>query len=108
MYKYKTLAANHEFKRVYTRGTSFVHPLLVTYILKNNKGITRIGITATKKIGKAVQRNRARRVIKAAIIELENEIPQGYDIILVARAKTTQVKMQEVLKVLKKHLQKLN
>lgn len=107
MYKYGTLVNNHEFKRVYNRGGSSVHPLLVTYIFKNNKGITRIGLTATKKIGKAVERNRARRVIKAAIAELKREIPPGYDIVFVARAKTTTVKMQDVLKVLEKHLQNL-
>lgn len=107
MYKYKALAANRDFKRVYAKGSSLVHPLLVTYYIKNNRGAARMGITTTKKIGKACKRNRARRLIKAAIHELEQGLPAGYDIIFVARTRTTTVKMQDVLAALKKHVQQI-
>ena len=65
--RYKTLTRNNEFSRAYARGKSFVHPHLVLYVNKNRKGTTRVGLTATKKIGKAVTRNRARRVMRAAL-----------------------------------------
>lgn len=51
---------NKEFSRIYARGKSYVHPNLVLYVAKNRLGYTRIGLTATKKVGHAVQRNRAR------------------------------------------------
>ena len=41
-----------------------VSPVVVTYVLKNRAGTVRVGITTSKKIGGAVQRNRARRVIR--------------------------------------------
>ena len=51
MNKRTTLKLNKEFKRLYFRGKSAVHPLLVTYAIKNRLGRNRIGITVTKKIG---------------------------------------------------------
>ena len=74
-----TLKEKREFSRAYKRGRSFVSPLLVTYVIKNNSNNLRYGITTGKKIGKAVQRNRARRVIRAAFYMLEGNLKQGYD-----------------------------
>ena len=61
--RYRTLTKNKEFSRIYARGKSYVHPNLVLYVAKNRLGYTRIGLTATKKVGHAVQRNRARRIM---------------------------------------------
>ena len=67
--RYRPIRRNSEFGRVYARGKSYVNPGLVMYVLKTRSKKTRVGLTATKKIGHAVQRNRARRVMKAAIDE---------------------------------------
>ena len=67
--RYRPIRRNSEFGRVYARGKSYVNPALVLYVLKTRGRNTRVGLTATKKIGHAVQRNRARRVMKAAIDE---------------------------------------
>ena len=99
---YLTFNQNYQFKTVYGRGKNYVFPSVVVYIKKNNKGINRIGITVSKKIGCAVKRNRARRIIVAAFRELQNELGVGYDIVFVGRAKTTICKMQEVKKYMSK------
>ena len=52
---------------------------MVLYVAKNRLGHTRIGLTATKKVGKAVQRNRARRVMRAALSEHLAADVGGYD-----------------------------
>ena len=57
--KYRVLNKNREFTRLYARGKSYVHPHLVLYVAKNRLGVTRVGLTATKKVGGAVQRNRS-------------------------------------------------
>ena len=101
-----TLNENKDFRRIYARGRSAVHPILVTYLLKNRTGSSRYGITASKKIGKAVQRNRARRIIKAAIRQQPN-LPEGYDFIFVARAKTTKAKSTDIFYVMKKQIKML-
>ena len=98
MPKVQKLKQNSDFRRSYGRGKSFSEPALVTYVLKNNRaGVCRYGITTGKKIGNAVKRNRARRVIRAAYSVLEPRIDGCYDIVFVARTRTTYVKMQEVL-----------
>ena len=98
--RYRTLTKNKEFSRIYARGKRYVHPNLVLYVAKNRLGYTRIGLTATKKVGLAVQRNRARRIMRAALSELLSDYIGGYDIILVARARTPYMKSPQLSKTL--------
>jgi len=94
--KSKTLKENKDFRRLYYRGKSTASPCLVSYVMKNRFGETRVGITSGKKIGNAVKRNRARRVIRAAFSCFEGNLNGAYDIVFVARTKTSTVKMQQV------------
>ncbi len=96
MSKILTLKENRDFKRLYRSKTSFVSPTLVTYLIRNNSGTVRYGITTGKKIGNAVKRSRARRVIRAAFREIYPEISQGCDVVFVARGKTPYVKSTKV------------
>jgi ribonuclease P protein component len=105
--KSNTLKENKDFRRLYYRGKSEASPCLVTYVMKSRRRETRIGITSGKKIGGAVQRNRARRVIRAAFSEVEGRIIGNFDIVFVARTKTTEVKMQKVLSEMEKQLKSL-
>lgn len=100
--RYRTICKNKEFTRVYARGKSYVHPQLVLYVAKNRAGHTRIGLTATKKVGCAVLRNRARRVMRAALAEHLPADIGGYDIILVARSQTPRLKSTQVSRTLAK------
>ena len=105
--KSKTLNENKDFRRLYYRGKSQASPCLVTYVSKSRGNETRIGITSGKKIGNAVKRNRARRVIRAAYSVLEPRIDGCYDIVFVARTRTTVVKSQAVEKAMLEHMQAL-
>ncbi|MEG0894478.1 MAG: ribonuclease P protein component [Oscillospiraceae bacterium] len=98
-----TLKLNKEFKRAYYRGSFKSHPLLTTYMVKNNK--VRYGITTSKKIGIAVNRNRARRIIRQAFKELcnENFVKKG-DYVFVARSETVKSKSNIIKEVMKKQL----
>ena len=108
MKTYAVLNRNGDFVRLYKRGKSSVHPLLVTYTTGNRRGLQRVGITSGKKIGGAVQRNRARRVIRAAFRQLRPRmVPTGWDIVFVARSQTCTCSMQQVLRVMEKQLTKL-
>lgn len=95
---------NNEFRRIYTKGKSYVDPVLVTYVTRGKETELKIGITAAKKVGNAVKRNRARRLIKAAYTLLEPNLKKGYKIIFVARAMTPGCKMQKIYKAMEKHL----
>ncbi len=102
--RYRPIRRNSEFSRCYARGKSYVHPHVVLYVLKNRSGRTRVGLTATKKIGGAVQRNRARRVMRAAIAEHLDYNIGGYDLVFVARAQTTRIKSTQLSKTVAKLL----
>ncbi len=100
--RYRPICRNGEFSRVYTRGKSYVTPQLVMYVLKKKSGRTRVGLTATKKVGCAVKRNRARRVMRAAIAEhLDPDIGR-YDLVFVARRMTPGLKTQQVSRAVAK------
>lgn len=99
------LCKNHEFRRVYAKGKSYVSPALVTYVLKNRRGVLRVGITTSKKTGNAVRRNRSRRVIREAFRQLLPEVKLGCDLVFVARGRTPYVKSTEVRRQMERHLQ---
>ncbi len=91
---------NRDFRRIYTRGKSYVSPVLVTYVLKNRSNNVRIGITTGKKTGNAVKRNRSRRVIREAFRLMAPKVQAGYDFIFVARGKTPFVKSTDVYRAM--------
>ena len=103
MSRFATLNSNTDFRRAYGRGKAYTNPALVTYVIKTRAGICRIGITTSKKIGNAVQRNRARRVIRAAFLS-QGELQGGYDIVFVARTKTVFKKSTEISAVMRSQL----
>ena len=99
------LNKNFEFKRAYRRGKSIVCPAVVVYALPQRLHCVRVGITASKKLGCAVDRNRARRVIKAAFAPLKSNIVGSYDIVLVCRSQAVAVKSDVVGRQLKAALE---
>lgn len=104
MDKIVPICKNHEFRRVYARGKSYVTPLVVVYALKNRGRQVRVGITTSKKVGNAVARNRSRRVIREAYRQLAPRAAGGWDLVLVARGRTPQAKSTQVRRHLEKQL----
>lgn len=98
------LKENREFRRAYNRGKVFVTPYAVIYVTKNRTGDVRLGITAGKKIGKAVKRNRAKRVITAAFRTVLPQICDGLDFVIVARTRILNVKSTELALIFEKTL----
>lgn len=105
--KSQTLKENKDFRRLYYRGKSKAGACLVTYAMKSREGKCRYGITTSKKIGKAVERNRSKRVIRAAYALLEDKISGSWDFVFVARTRTSSVKMQRVYFEMEKQLKAL-
>ena len=100
-----SLKLNHIFRRLYhTSGQADSY--LVLYARKNRSAYNRVGITASKKLGHAVVRNRARRVMRAALAAHLPENVGSVDIVLVARAQTARLKSTQLEKTLSKLLAK--
>lgn len=85
MKKTKTLKLNKEFKRLYYRGKSCVCRNLVVYCMKNRYAENRIGITCSKNIGKAVVRNRLKRLVRESYRLMRTDCREGYDFVFVVR-----------------------
>ncbi len=108
MNKVKILKENRDFHRLYRRGKSSVTPELVIYFSKNRNNETRFGITTGKKIGNAVKRNRARRIIRAAFYEVSETLKGNYDFVFVARGKTPYLKSMDIKKAMYKAFKESN
>ena len=90
--RYRPICRNIEYARVYRRGKSYVAPQLVLYVCKNRLAAPGGALRPPKRWGHAVQRNRARRVMRAAAAAHLPYDVGGYDLIFVARAATARVK----------------
>jgi ribonuclease P protein component len=82
------LTRRGEFLKVASRGRKAARPGLVLQALPQPEGALRVGFTATKKLGNAVTRNRAKRRLREAARLTLAEGPAGYDLVLIAREGT--------------------
>jgi ribonuclease P protein component len=92
---------NKEFRRMYGKGKCLVDPALVTYLIRSGRKDFRLGITCGKKVGGAVQRNRARRLICAAYREVIKEIKYPIDVVFVARSRILTLKSTDVASIMR-------
>ncbi len=104
--KFDKLKNTKEFSQVYKRGKSIVTKNIVMYYKKNGTEINRLGISVSKKVGKAVVRNRVKRLIKEAF-RIQENIVGGYDIIFVARVRMKFANMKIVNKEIKRLVKNL-
>ena len=84
----ESLVLNTQFKKLYRKGKSSVLPSVVVYAKPNGLKHNRLGITVSKKLGKAVIRNRAKRRLREVFRLTSAQMAQGYDFVLVARGRT--------------------
>lgn len=96
MKKTTALKLNKNFRFLYYKGGSEVSKSLVFYFKKNRLRTNRLGITVSKKVGKAVTRNRVRRLIKENYRHREEKIKDGYDIVIVARTRAASIGYWEI------------
>ena len=81
-----SLKLNHIFRRLY-KSAAQANSYLVLYCRPNHTGTNRVGVTVSKKLGKAVIRNRVRRRLREVYRLNENQFVPGYDIVVVARSR---------------------
>ena len=80
------LNQNADFQRLYRSGAFCSLGSALLYVRPNKLPYNRLGITAGKKIGNAVKRNRAKRIIREAYRAAEPQLPIGIDLVVVARS----------------------
>lgn len=90
------LTRSTDIQRVQRFGKSYAHPLMVLKTLASELPGFRLGIIAGRLVGGAVRRNRAKRLMRAAIRPLFPDINPGWDIILIARKTLFEASMLEI------------
>jgi ribonuclease P protein component len=85
MRRNQRLRRPEQFQRVRREGTSWPHPFFVLNAARNRVGRTRCGVVVGKQLGKAHDRNRAKRRVREAIRLLYDNIVPGYDLVFVVR-----------------------
>lgn len=79
------LRRGSDIDRVRSRGKSWSSRLLVLAVLPNHLGHNRYGFAVGKRVGGAVERNRAKRLMREAIRNRDADLMQGHDLLLIAR-----------------------
>jgi ribonuclease P protein component len=94
------LKKSADFQRVRRLGKAIAHPFVVVLYLPNQSEHIRFGIAAGKTVGNAVARNRAKRILRAAVQAQIPQIKPGVDCVLIARPpilKTNSTQLEEIL-----------
>jgi ribonuclease P protein component len=74
-----------DFQAVYDRRRSAADGTLVVYARENGLAYSRVGLSVSRKLGAAVRRNRIRRLLREAYRLSKEEVPVGYDLVLIPR-----------------------
>ena len=81
----ESLKKNRDFQSVYRKGKPYGNKYLVMYLLANDLGRSRVGISVSKKVGNSIIRHHLTRLIRESYRLHEEQFQCGYDIVIIAR-----------------------
>ncbi len=96
MNKDESLRNNSDFRKVYDNGKSFANRYLVMFFLENNIKFNRVGFSVTKKLGKAVVRNKVKRRMKESYRLNSTQFKKGYDIVFLSRVNAKNANYKQI------------
>ena len=89
---------NKDFRRLYRSGKSEAGGFVVVYAKPNKLGINRVGFTVGKQLGKALVRNRTKRLMRESLRLMEDRLNVGYDMVIVARNRAADKTYEQISK----------
>ena len=101
------LQKRYEFKRAQLSGRRIHTPHFLIVVLPNAVQNTRLGITVTKKVGTAVQRNRIKRVVREVFRRNRELFPASHDLVFIAKRGATEIDYSSLLNELERASRKL-
>lgn len=118
--KYTTLKEHHLYNKTFQRGARFSGKYLSVFVLRDyaakrlkkenpeKKFYNRFGLSVTKRVGGAVQRSRAKRILRAGYRALEPELKTGFLIVISPRDSILSAKSTDVERELRRGFTKLD
>ena len=98
MLKSTVLRRKSDFSLIYNKGKSIGERYVVLFLINNDLSHNRVAFLASKKVGKSVERNRARRLMKESYREIKENLKDGYDLVFIARKTICGLKCGDVKK----------
>lgn len=104
--KEERIRRRREFLTVYQQGDKVPGKHVILYILKNNLPHCRVGITVSRKIGKSVVRNLAKRRLREVFRANKTVLPIGCDIVMNAKRSVGKAPYSELEEDFRRALQR--
>ena len=96
--KNERIRRKHEFQRVYQEGKKIISSSFILFYYPDpERQYRRLGITASRKVGNAVTRNRCKSLVREVFRQNKALFPQGADIVIVVARAMTEKCYQEIL-----------
>ncbi len=103
------LKRRNDFRRVFRAGSSVANRQFVLYTFTRvDDGVTRVGISISRKVGKAVVRNRVKRLVKEVIRKWVDQIHPHLDLVFIARNPVVGLNYKEVESSLRHVMKRAN
>ncbi len=102
-----SLTRRRDFEAVFREGLNSASRYTVIYARPNTLDLSRLGLSVSKKVGKAVTRNRLKRLLREAMRMGLEDIPQNYDFVIVARRSSVEAGLDDFVQDIKRFLSRL-
>ena len=93
-----SLKRHKEFRYTYARGRAQSLPLCTLVYVKSRNETVRVGFSVSKRVGNAVQRNRAKRRMRESLTPMIPHVAGGYNVIFVAKQEVLEAPFPELSK----------
>jgi ribonuclease P protein component len=102
------LSRSADFDRVFRSGRSYASREFVLYVFpRGSDGAPRLGLSVSRKVGGAVERNRVKRLLREAWVELSQALPDDSDVVVIARQDARALAEREGLSGVRRALSEL-
>lgn len=102
------LSRSAEFDRVFRQGRSLANRVLVLYAFpRSEEGEPRLGVSVSRRVGGAVERNLVKRLLREAFEQEKSALPDGLDVVVVARPEARAVAERDGLEGIRTALAEL-
>ncbi|MGA2330741.1 MAG: ribonuclease P protein component [Syntrophales bacterium] len=102
--KHVRISKRRDYLTVYEQGMRSHSEHFTILVCKNEVGISRLGITVSKKVGSSVERNRIRRLVREFFRLNRSRLSTPQDIVIIARRNITTLAYKDVCTELESHL----
>jgi ribonuclease P protein component len=106
--KAERLRKRSEFRQVYEQGRRYHVSLFTVFVLQTAQDTNRLGVTVTKRIGRAVTRNRCKRLVREVFRRNKWRLPGGLDLVVNVKQSMVDSRYADVESDFLKFIQKLN